>query len=115
MAYPLSDNMMIKVPSKSDTDDNSPYINENWLITSPPKNTATATENSSEENPASKININTADIKMLCNLPGIGESTAQKIIDFRKQNGPFEYIEDIMKIPGIKQSRFDTIKDMITV
>jgi competence protein ComEA len=62
-----------------------------------------------------EANINTADIKMLCSIPGIGENTAQKIIDYREQNGLFEHVEDIMKISGIKQNRFNDIKDMITV
>jgi len=115
MAYPLSDNMMIKIPSSEDTEENFTFFYDEWIVTAPPQKTAGANIESSSQHVDYKININTADKKTLCNLPGIGESTAQKIIDFRKENGPFEYIEDIMKIPGIKQSRFDSIKDMITV
>ena len=57
-----------------------------------------------------KVNINTAGETELETLAGIGPSTAQAIIAFRKENGPFRAIEEIMNVPGIKQSRFDAIK-----
>lgn len=115
MAYSLSDNMMIKIPSLSDKDENMGSAGEEWIITSVPKNTPTVSQGDDIQSTDKKTNINTADIKELCLLPGIGESTAQKIINYRKEHGSFEYIEDIMKVPGIKQSRFYDIKDMITV
>ncbi len=62
-----------------------------------------------------KININTADETELMKLSGIGEVTASAIIRYRTDNGAFVKIEDIMKVPGIKQGRFDAIKDMIEV
>lgn len=62
-----------------------------------------------------KININTADEAELTKLSGIGEVTASAIVRYRTENGLFEKIEDIMKVPGIKQGRFDAIKDMIIV
>ncbi|MBE7056805.1 MAG: hypothetical protein E7388_05110 [Ruminococcaceae bacterium] len=62
-----------------------------------------------------KININTAGIDELCNLSGIGESTAKKIIAYRETNGPFSSIEDIMNVPGIKEARFMVIKEDICV
>ena len=61
------------------------------------------------------VNINTADVAGLCSLPGIGESRAKDIIAYRRKNGRFEKTEDIMKVPGIKQSIFDRINDCITV
>lgn len=60
------------------------------------------------------ININTADISDLETLSGIGPATAQNIIDYRTENGPFESIEDIMNVSGIGESTFETIKDSIT-
>ncbi len=62
-----------------------------------------------------KININTANEEELTKLSGIGEVTAAAIIRYRSDYGTFEKIEDIMKVPGIKQGRFDAIKDMIEV
>src|SRR5215213_1666005 len=61
------------------------------------------------------ININTASIAELDTLPGIGPSTAQKIIDYREQNGPFVSIEDIVNVPTIGPVTYDKIKDLITV
>lgn len=66
-------------------------------------------------NESLKININTADLSELMKLSGIGEVTASAIIRYRTDNGTFERIEDIMKVPGIKQGRFDAIKDSIEV
>ena len=48
-----------------------------------------------------KININQADAKALTTLKGIGKDRAVKIVEYRKQNGPFQKIEDIMKVKGI--------------
>lgn len=62
-----------------------------------------------------KVNINTANEAELCSLPGIGESRAKDIISYRKKNGRFASPEDIMKVPGIKQSVYDRISDCITV
>lgn len=62
-----------------------------------------------------KVNINTADAKMLMTLPGIGESKATSIIAFREENGLFQTIEDLMKITGIKEGVYNKIKGSITV
>lgn len=60
-----------------------------------------------------KININTATYAELCKLKGIGPSKAEKIISYRENNGSFSCIEDIMKVPGIKNGIFEKIKDSI--
>jgi len=62
-----------------------------------------------------KININTASAEELKTLNGIGDSRAADIIAYRETNGPFETIEDIMKISGIKTALFTKIKDRIRV
>jgi len=61
------------------------------------------------------ININTAAQFELETLPGIGPTTAQKIIEYRDTNGPFLSIEDIINVPGIGTVTYDRIKDLITV
>lgn len=61
------------------------------------------------------ININTADQKTLEELPGIGPTLAQRIIEYREKNGYFQSIEDIKKVSGIGEKRFEDIKDLITV
>jgi competence protein ComEA len=75
-------------------------------------NNGTGTE---EDNKTKLININTATADELDTLPGVGEATARDIIAFREKNGGFKKIEDIMRVPRIKQNRFDRIKDYITV
>jgi competence protein ComEA len=61
------------------------------------------------------VNINTASIAELDTLPGIGPTTAQKIIDYRTQNGPFLNIEDIINVSGIGPASYERLKDLITV
>lgn len=61
------------------------------------------------------VNLNTADKETLMTLPGIGESKAEAIIQYRKDNGDFSAIEDVMNISGIKEGAFAKIKDKITV
>ena len=61
------------------------------------------------------VNINTADIATLTNLPGIGEQRAADIIAYRESNGSFKTIEDIKKVSGIKDGLFLKIKDRISI
>lgn len=61
------------------------------------------------------VNINQADENELMTLPGVGESKAASIIEYRNKNGYFTKIEDIMKITGIKEGVFNKIKDKITI
>jgi competence protein ComEA len=62
-----------------------------------------------------KVNINTATAEELDTLPGIGPSLAQRIIDYRTANGPFQSIEDIKNVRGIGDVTFEELKDKITV
>jgi competence protein ComEA len=61
------------------------------------------------------IDINTATTAELDTLPGIGPTTAQKIIDYRTANGPFVSTEDIINVSGIGPASYERIKDLITV
>jgi len=65
--------------------------------------------------PKAKININTATQAELEGLPRIGPKVAQRIIDYRTQNGNFKRIEDLMKVKGIGEKIFALIKDLVTV
>lgn len=67
-----------------------------------------------EEQAAGLININTADASELMKLKGVGEKTAEKIIEYRVQT-PFEKPEDIMNVKGIGEKKFEDIKDHICV
>jgi competence protein ComEA len=62
-----------------------------------------------------QVNINTATVEELDTLPGVGPSIAQRIIDYRTTNGPFQSIEDIKNVSGIGDATFEKLKDKITV
>ena len=79
----------------------------------PQKNTV-PTDNG-ESQPIGKLNINNADADDFLILDGIGPVTAQNIIDYRNDNGPFKRIEDIMNVKGIGEVTFAKIQDYITV
>jgi competence protein ComEA len=61
------------------------------------------------------VNINTATAAELETLPRIGPVTAQRIVEYREANGPFQTIEDIQNVPGIGPATFEGLKDLITV
>jgi competence protein ComEA len=61
------------------------------------------------------IDINIASAEELDSLPGIGATLAQRIIEYREQNGPFINPEDIINVPGIGSGNYERFKDMITV
>lgn len=63
----------------------------------------------------SKVNINKANKEKLMTLPGVGESTALKIIEYRTQNGDYKSIEDLKKVAGIRDSKFNNLKEYVTV
>jgi len=62
-----------------------------------------------------RININTASRSELMDLPGIGGTLSERIVEYRRVNGPFSRIEDLRNVSGIGERRFETIIDRITV
>lgn len=73
------------------------------------------TENSVKVKGNGLVNINTADNEELQQLEGIGPSMAQKILDYREENGYFSSIEQIKSVSGIGESKFNKIKEEITI
>ena len=61
------------------------------------------------------VNINTADVEQLSTLKGIGPAMAQRIIDYREQNGKFKTVDELKNVRGIGQKKFDALKDKITI
>ena len=108
-----SGNNITEVKIKKDSK-NSASISESELITNDNvKSEEDNTVNSLENN--QKVNINTATKEELMKLSNIGESKAEKIIDYRTANGNFNSIEDIKKVSGIGDKLYDSIKKNITV
>ena len=104
LASKLEDGMKIYIPSNTEQE-----IQEN-------NNTSSIIQNSTaNKKQTSKININTATQEELDSLPGIGPSTALKIINYRKENGKFSKIEDLKEVSGIGEAKFNQLKDLITV
>jgi competence protein ComEA len=61
------------------------------------------------------VNLNTATVDQLASLPGIGERTAQLIVEYRQKNGPFKKAEDLMNVKGIGEKSFLRLKNLLTV
>lgn len=94
LAYILSDGEKIYIPSFND-EENNEFISDISSIR--------------------KININTANIQELESIPGVGSSTATAILEYRNDNGKFFAIEDIQNVSGIGESKFEKMKEYITV
>lgn len=115
LAYMLEDGMKIYIPKNSES--NNHNNTESNATTENDKREVTVKniENKNSKTQNVKININTATQTELETLPGIGSSTALKIINYRKENGKFKSIEDIKNVNGIGDSKYNKIKDMIKI
>jgi competence protein ComEA len=77
---------------------------------------ASPVQTASQTAPAtSQINLNTATVDQLETLPGIGQKTAELIVEFRNKNGGFKRIEDLMNIKGIGEKSFLKLKPLVVV
>lgn len=106
LAYVLQDGQKIYIPNKNEKI--SAYISENNGENVKEDNITTKKE-------GTKVNINTASLEELDQLPGIGSAIAQRIIDYRSEHGEFKKVEDIQEVKGIGDAKFNEIKDDITV
>jgi comEA protein len=68
-----------------------------------------------KQGPIHRVNINTATRTELMQIPRVGEKMADRIVEFRKANGPFQRIEEIMNVQGMGEKTFISIKPHLTV
>lgn len=110
LAYVLDDGVKIRIPSITDEKKGDEQILEEESGENIIEETNMTFGASTKE-----VNINKATETELQSLPGIGASLASRIIEYRNQNGKFSKIEDIKNVNGIGDSKYDNIKDFITV
>ena len=91
------------------------YTSDNYYLISeqPSASAANPTANGTPEN--GLLDINSASALEIADLPGIGQTLAQRIIDYRDANGPFTSIDDLILVEGIGVKRIDGIREFITV
>lgn len=106
LAYQIEDGQKIYIPSIYDK-------NVEYVLDGSGENIIEG--NNNLQNTNKKININKSNVTELTSIPGIGESTAQKIIDYRNENGKFSSIEDLKNISGIGEKKFEKIKEYIDI
>lgn len=85
------------------------------IIMSDSNTNATHAESTTSVYVDGMININIASVSDLTQLPGIGETLANNIITYRKDNGPFGSVEELLNVEGIGTKRLTALKDYITV
>jgi competence protein ComEA len=95
LAAPLVDGVQVLVPARSAAD--APAA-------SPGEGVA----------PAGPVSLSSATIEELDELPGVGPITAQKIVDYRAEHGPFASVDDLDAVPGIGPTRIEQLRDLVT-
>lgn len=116
LAAKLSDGDKIYIPSVLEEKNSENNNNINTNSSGKGQNVKTDRNNVSViKNNNSKININTANMSELKQITGIGESTANKIIDYRENVGKFKKIEDIKEVKGIGDAKYESLKNKITI
>lgn len=93
---------------------------EQILVGQPAPPGASSTASGTTSNPStapadSPVNLNTATLDQLDALPGVGPVLAQRILDYRTQNGPFTTIDQLQEVPGVGPKKFDSLKPHVRI
>ena len=114
MAYQMQDGEKLFIPSKVKEGTEESKTEEKTYITKANGEGIVSSNPSKSNTSSKKININTASKDELMKISGVGESTANKIISYR-ENKKFNSIEEIKNIPGIGDSKYESMKEEITI
>jgi competence protein ComEA len=103
LAAPVSDGEQVNVPRTGDPTATATVKPKSTRIVATPTPTGVWL-----------VNVNTATVNDFTQLPGIGKVTAQKLVDYRDQNGPYSNVDDLLKA-GLRASELVKIRDRLTV
>jgi competence protein ComEA len=95
LAAPVADGLQVVVPRRA-----------------PAAGTDAAGETGSAQAPSGPVHLNTATLEQLDELPGVGPSTAQKILDFRQEHGAFTSVDELDAVPGIGPARLEQLREL---
>jgi competence protein ComEA len=99
LAAPLVDGIQVLVPSR---------------VAAPPGEAAGGAGEGANAGVATRVSLSSATVDELDELPGVGPVTAQKIIDYRMEHGPFASVDDLDAVPGIGPTRIEQLRDLVT-
>lgn len=99
LAAPLVDGVQVLVPARADT-------------SSPPP--ARGAPGSGDDTATGPLSLSSATVDELDELPGIGPVTAQRIVDYRSEHGPFGSVDDLDAVPGIGPARLEQLRELVT-
>jgi len=108
LVYIINSNISIYIPEEGEATEASPILRTEDQVVWGGESSV------SEQQAGGLVNINTASLEQLMSLPGIGQVTANAILEYREQNH-FERVEDIMNVTGIGEAKFNSIRDLICV
>jgi competence protein ComEA len=120
LAEPLSDAMKICVPRKGQAlsdfgrDETAMSASASGMHhRGRSRHSSTGSRGSHKLQPGQTLDVNAASADQLVALPGVGPSLAQRIVDYRQQNGAFQTIDDLQNVPGIGPSKFDKLQPYV--
>ncbi len=114
LAAPLADAMKVTVPHKGQTlaiDQASP--SDGAMLAHHRRGHSRGSHGAHKLAEGETLDVNTASAEELVRLPGVGPSLAQRIVDYRQQNGPFQSVDDLQNVPGVGPSKFDRMAPFI--